>query len=545
MRGVYLASCAAVVWLGLGLRLFHLGTQSLWIDEINVTRMARSGHALSAIRDVGGPFEPPLHILAVVVALKLPFGFESAARIPAALFGTLEVLGLILFAREATGRRLVAVIAGALLAVAPFAVRYSQENRYYTMFSALHLFTWWLLLRTLRRQSIGRWLAWSRGDRRRRETFRRRSIRSWLVYGAVVGAMVLTHPFAPLVLLAQAGVVLVAVLRVGDRDRAFARSLAVGYLKGAGLAALLVLPWYSYGAARWLHDAGQGKSFAINPPGVIKVPVGLDLFKGTAEWLLGNAPVITPLIAVLLIGIIAAPFVCRGRERLVAVCAVVYVLGFVLVLVPLARMMGTYFAFRRIESLAPALLLLVALAIVGAGDRLRSARVDRRIVFAAVATGTAFVLALSSVATAKYYRSQKTNYRAFAAAVSTVSDNSLVVVGPVDARWVPSIEQYLVWRHVTKPVTFMVAGEPPPRLRVPTGGVLWLTGAPPEVPGLHTRSLNDLGRMQIISGITRSRSSSNYVLPWFVSSSYPTTQSELNQEQARVARLPDLLSAST
>ena len=520
--GWYRATCVAVVGFALCLRLFRLGAQSFWIDEINVTRLARSGHVFSAVRDVAGPFEPPLHFLVVLAALKLPVGLESAARVPAALFGTLEVLGLILLAREATGRRLVAVIAGALLAVAPFAVRYAQENRYYTMFSALHLFTWWLLLRALRT----------------------RARRGWLVYGAVAAAMILTHPFAPLVLLVQAGVVLVAVLRDRARGRGDARSLVSGYSKGALLAIALVLPWYTYGAAKWIRNAGHDNGFALNPRGNIAVPVGIDLFKGTAEWLLGNAPVMTPLIATLLAAIIAGPFICRGRARVVAICAMAYVLGFVLVLVPLARVMGTYFAFRRIEVLVAPLLLVVALTIVGAADRLRSARVGRGTVFAFVATGTTVVVALSGVATAKYYRSQKTNYRAFAEAVSTAPENGLVVVGPVDPRWVASIERYLQWRHVTTPVTFIVGGKPLPRLRVPGGGVLWLTGVPPRVPGLQTRALNDLGRMQIISGVIHSQQPTNYVLPWFASISRPTTQSELNKERDRVARLPGMLVAS-
>jgi hypothetical protein len=522
LGGWYRATCVAVVGVALCLRLFHLGTQSFWIDEINVTRLVRSGHVLSAVRDVDGPFEPPLHFLVVLAALKLPFGFESAARVPAALFGTLDVLGLVLLAREATGRRVVAVVAGALLAVAPFAVRYSQENRYYTMFSALHLFTWWLLLRALRT----------------------RTLRSWLVYGAVAAAMMLTHPFAPLVLLVQAGLVLVAVLRAGAPGRGDARSLVSGYSKGALLALALVLPWYAYGAASWIRDARHDNGFALNPRGNITVPVGVDLFKGTAEWLLGNAPVMTPLIATLLAGIIAGPFVCRGRERVVAICSVAYVLGFVLVLVPLARAIGTYFAFRRIEVLVAPLLLVVALTIVGAADRLRSARVGRGTVFAFVATGTTVVVALSAVATAKYYRSQKTNYRAFAEAVSTAPENVLVVVGPVDPRWVASIEQYLRWHRVTTPVTFIVGGKPPPRLPVPGGGVLWLTGAAPRVPGLQTRALNDLGRMQIISGVIHSQQPTNYVLPWFASISHPTTQSELNRQRDRVARLPGILIAS-
>ena len=98
-----------------------------------------------------------------------------------------------LLTREATQRRVTAVAAGALLAVAPFAVRYSQENRYYVMFSALALLSWWLVLRALR--------------------LRRTS--AWVWYGIGAAAMQLTHPFAPLVLVIQAALVGVMFWRDG------------------------------------------------------------------------------------------------------------------------------------------------------------------------------------------------------------------------------------------------------------------------------------------------------------------------------------------
>src|SRR4029079_11871428 len=130
-------------------------------------------------------FEPPLHYLTVLAALHLPFGFETAARIPSAIFGTLEVLALVLLTREATRRRTTALVAGLLLAVAPFAVRYSQENRYYVMFSTLAQVSWRLLLRALRRRDGA----------------------AWIWYGVVAAAMQLTHPFSPLVLALEALVV--------------------------------------------------------------------------------------------------------------------------------------------------------------------------------------------------------------------------------------------------------------------------------------------------------------------------------------------------
>ncbi len=104
-RQWFVIGAVAIVVVALFLRFYGLGSQSFWIDEINVTSFVKSGHLFSDLRDRGGPFEPPLHYLAVIAALHLPFGFETAARIPSALFGTLEVLALILLTYEATRRR--------------------------------------------------------------------------------------------------------------------------------------------------------------------------------------------------------------------------------------------------------------------------------------------------------------------------------------------------------------------------------------------------------------------------------------------------------
>ncbi len=223
-RRRYLVGCISVLLVALFLRVYALGSQSFWIDEISVTSFVRSGHLLSDLRDRGGPFEPPLHYLTVLAALHLPFGFETAARIPSVIFGTIEVLALILLTREATTRRSTALVAGLLLAVAPFAVRYSQENRYYVMFSALVLLSWWLLLRGFRLGTLGNWV--------------------W--YGVVAALMQLTHPFAPLVLLLEALVVGVMLWR--ERGTPKPKVLRRGYGLAIVVGLVLILPWYVYGA---------------------------------------------------------------------------------------------------------------------------------------------------------------------------------------------------------------------------------------------------------------------------------------------------------
>ncbi len=514
----YAIAVVVIVGVALAFRLYHLGTQSFWVDEISVASFVRSGHLLTDLRDRGGPFEPPLHYLGVLAALQLPFGFETAARIPAALYGTLEVLALMLLTREATGRRVPALVAGALLAVAPFAVRYGQENRYYTTFSALALLTWWLWLRAVRTRTRG----------------------AWIVYGIVAALLLLSHPFAPLVLVIQG----IAVLALALRSPEPTWSRLSGYVVGAALALVLVAPWYIWGATRWIPDLRAGKSYSLNPPAQADVQLAPDLFKRTAEWLLGNSPRITPLVVLLVLAAVLAPIVASGRDRRVAAWVMAYTLGVFLILVPLATAMGTYFAFRRIESLLPPLILLAALTLVGIGDRIAGPPAEEgtrtRVAIVVAGAAIAVVVAVSVVATVKYYRSEKSDYRSLAKVVGATPGDALVVIGPVDSRWVPWITNYLDWKGVERPVKFLVAGKPAPRLAFDGEPVTWLTGSPPTAPGFRTRPLNDVGRMQIIAG---DRSVRQAILPWFASTSHPATRKELDEQRDAILTLPPFMDA--
>jgi 4-amino-4-deoxy-L-arabinose transferase-like glycosyltransferase len=513
---LYIVGCVSVLLVALFLRVYALGSQSFWIDEISVTSFVRSGHLLSDLRDRGGPFEPPLHYLTVLGALHLPFGFETAARIPSVLFGTLEVGALILLTREATTRRSTALVAGLLLAVAPFAVRYSQENRYYVMFSALALLSWWLLLRSFRLESRGSW-AW---------------------YGVVAALMQLTHPFAPLVLLLEA--IVVGVMLWGGRGTERPKAMRRGYGLAIVIGVVLIAPWYVYGALKWIPNALDGKSYALNPSGQFAVPLDTDLFKRGAEWLLGNAQGFDVLAGILVILAIAAPFLARGRERVVAASTLAYVLIFVLVLVPLARALGTYFAYRRIESLVAPLLLVVAVALVAAGYRLFALHLQPRVAVGVGVVAVLVVAGLALSATISYYSTEKTNYRAFAREVRDAPGGRAIVVGSTTRRAAGYIRDYLHWKGVDRPVTFLVPGHRPPPIAVTPQGVLWLTGAPPDRSDMTTKPLNDLAKMQVIAG---DRSGLLIILPWFASTSHPTSEGELGTQRDAIAQLPPFLPA--
>jgi len=501
-----------VVLVALFLRAYDLGAQSFWIDEINVTTFVRSGHLFSELRDRGGPFEPPLHYLTVFAALQLPFGFETAARIPSALFGTLEVLALILLTHEVTRRRVTALVAGLLLAVAPFVVRYSQENRYYVMFSALSLLSWWLLVRALRRR--GRW--------------------DWAAYGVMAGAMLLTHPFAPLVLLVQAGAV--GFVAVKARRSETRQPLWRGYGLAVLVGFVLAAPWYAYGATDWISGYANGKRYGFNPTESYAVPFDAELFMRLGEWLLGNASRPTVLVVALVVVAIASPLLARGRDRQVALCALAYAVGFVIVLVPLARVLNTYFAYRRIESLVPPILLAVAIGVVGIADRLSQVRVNRRVSVAVAGVVGGLIVAFSLAATIAYYDTEKSNYRELARIVRDTPADEDVIIGPSanPAR----ILDYLSWQGVDRPVSFQLKNAGPPPMLLQPRRVTWLTGSSPDQPDMTTRPLNDLDRMQIIAGDS---SGPLAILPWFESTAFPLTRDDFIRQADVVSRLPHLL----
>ena len=246
------------------------------------------------------------------------------------------------------------------------------------------------------------------------------------------------------------------------------------------------------------------------------------------------------MVIALLVLAFGAPLLARRRDRVVAICAVAYVIGIILVLVPLARLLGTYFAYRRVESLVPPLLLATAIGVVAIVDRLLQLHVARRPAFALGAAIVVVLVGFGLVATIAYYDTEKTNYRAFAQVVRNVPNGQSIVVGGTTPRSARLIRDYLRWKGVDRAITFIVPGADP----VPSGslpyGVTWLTGAPPNRADMSTKTLNDLDRMQVIAG---DRSGLLVILPWFASTSAPQSEGEFNAQRDAIATLPPFLPA--
>ncbi|MBD3368547.1 MAG: hypothetical protein GF405_10335 [Candidatus Eisenbacteria bacterium] len=136
----------AVVVTGACVRLWGLGSQSLWVDEIITLKAADVGGTFGP-SDFVGTIQGPLHAFIVHWISRLSMD-EAALRSVSAAAGILTIpvvaeLGLRMFDRR-TG-----FVAALLFALSPYSVWYSQEVRNYSLLilaSALATLAVWRLL---------------------------------------------------------------------------------------------------------------------------------------------------------------------------------------------------------------------------------------------------------------------------------------------------------------------------------------------------------------------------------------------------------------
>ncbi len=113
------------------LRLFRLGSQSLWVDEFFSWRSAGVGEAWNLSRvleDVHGP----IYSLGLHLWTQLAGDSEWALRLPSALLGVALVAAISRLAARWLGEE-TAVPAAWLAAGSPFLIWYAQEARNYTL----------------------------------------------------------------------------------------------------------------------------------------------------------------------------------------------------------------------------------------------------------------------------------------------------------------------------------------------------------------------------------------------------------------------------
>jgi len=134
-----------VLLLAFGLRLYHLGYQSLWYDEAVSIHLATKDLAaltLHTARDI----HPPLYYYLLHFWVLVAGSSEFSAAFFSAFFGLLLVAPSYRLACKAYDSR-VGLLTACLIAVSPFNLWYSQEVRMYTLGAFLGLVTLYCLMR--------------------------------------------------------------------------------------------------------------------------------------------------------------------------------------------------------------------------------------------------------------------------------------------------------------------------------------------------------------------------------------------------------------
>jgi len=131
--------------LGSFLRVYHLGTESLWLDEA----LSIKESAMSPMGIAEDTQQPPLYFIILNFWINLLGTSEVALRSLSAIFGIISILliyqvGSILFDRR------VGLISGLLLTISSFHIYYSQEVRCYSLLVLLSLLSYLFFIKILR-----------------------------------------------------------------------------------------------------------------------------------------------------------------------------------------------------------------------------------------------------------------------------------------------------------------------------------------------------------------------------------------------------------
>ncbi len=321
---------AGLTGLGLAVRFASLGLQSYHHDEvITVARVIPGSFAemLRAVRD--SESNPPLYYVVAWGWAKLFGSGEIGMRSLSALLGTATIPLAFLAAREALDSR-AGLICGAIVAVDPMLIWYSQEARSYSM---LVFFGAASLLFFLRARRSG-----SAGD-----------LSLWTLSSA---AALCSHYFAVFAVAIEAAWLLVAL-----RSRWRAALPAVGGVVLVGAALLpLIAAQVNPAHIGWIDETPLSSRF---------LQTGVGFLAGETGHVIAEPPRERyALVPALLIGAGLLLLALRGssRERRAALPPLVVGLG-VVALAGLAAVAGKDYVVER--NLLPALVPLAVVAGIG------------------------------------------------------------------------------------------------------------------------------------------------------------------------------------
>ena len=289
----YLA-CAALLGLAAAARFYHLGTESLWLDESYSLVFSNRTllNALTAERTT-----PPLYYLLLFFWIKLFGQSESALRSMSALASLSAVpltfhLGRKLY-DERTG-----LLAAVLMSFSSFQIYYAQEARAYVLLLPIVLASSVILLELLKEKQSSRLLL-------------------WCCYITLSVLAVYTHVYGTFSIAAQNLIVLIALLRQSFKNKKL--------LLPWTASQLIILASYTPWILR-MHSAVSGfenerRFILLKLPQVIfsliygnqLIPIDEQATLNIKETLLNNAPIL--LLAAAVVIVLGARAICLLQKQ--------------------------------------------------------------------------------------------------------------------------------------------------------------------------------------------------------------------------------------
>lgn len=278
---------AAIVAVALALRLYGIGTESFWIDEVFQRDVSAQPLAriVADYRPLAGEARlrdqaPLSHLLFHFVVGSGPVSDEATARLPSAIAGALDAGVFFLLARRLLAPA-TATLATALLVLSPLDLWYGQELRFYEL---------WLLIATCATSVLTRVVAGG-------------TLRWWAAYAALTVAGLYTCLMHALVVAAHG----LTLLWIGAREDRLAPLVrrAVGVLVVVALATLPIA---------WIVLNEHGRQAGTpRPPSLAALPY--TLFAFAAGYSLG--PTVESLHA-----LPSPEAIAREHPSVVVTCAV-------------------------------------------------------------------------------------------------------------------------------------------------------------------------------------------------------------------------------
>ena len=270
------AALYGVVALAAGLRLYDIGGESYWLDEIASLNLV-AGRTLPEVLIQVPTVDrhPPLYYAILKGWIDLFGTGEMITRLPAALFGVAAVVVIYGVGARLYDRQ-VGLLSATVLAVARFHINHAQATRMYSLFALLTLLSFYLLVRVVERPT-------------------RRTVAG---YALVTILLLYTHAFALFVVLAQ-NVFVIGSRWLDDEGPVvplrtwFASQVVVG---------LAALPWVAVLLGQALSSGGPTGLSWIPEPTVASVFL---TFGGYVDpW----NPIIGSLVLLLVGGFVAADY---------------------------------------------------------------------------------------------------------------------------------------------------------------------------------------------------------------------------------------------